>query len=217
MANNKDQTNYVKGNSVFLYDSLNQETCADLIGELTELVMSKVKKHQQLLDINVKTMETPYDISGSNVIDIFINSPGGDVSYKNSIMALLNIARAKGAIIRTTVTGYAASSASQIAIQGTHGFRIMYQETYNLIHYGRSCDTATADGEAERIYKQEKRRRQNMFNTYKKFTSLTDKEIAECMKAEKHYFSAKECLNKNMCDWILTDTGIYLSRKDKQR
>ena len=74
----------------------------------------------------------------------------------------------------------------------------------------------SANGEAERAYKNEKQLRQHQINTYKKFTNLTAKEIDECMKTEHHVFSAEECLKKNMCDWILTDTGIFISRENQR-
>lgn len=211
----KNKTNYVKGNAIFLYDALHQETCADFVGDIAELIMSKPYRQPQTQ--NIANLETPYDISGHGVIDVFIDSPGGDVSQKNTILTFLNIARSKGIIIRTTVTGTAASCASLIAIQGTPGFRVMYQEAYNMIHYGRSVTAATAEGEAEKSFKTIKERHKYIVDTYKKFTDLTDKEIAACMKSEANYFSAKKCLEKNMCDWVLTDVGTYIKRENKQR
>jgi len=215
MSDKNINANYVKQNSIFLYDTINQETCAELIGNLAEMVYN-IKSHPTKND--TKTNTSPYDINKSApTIDVFINSGGGQCSYMDSIMTFLNIARSKGAIIRTTVTGRAASAASQIAIQGTPGFRIMYQTAFHLVHYGNSSFNVSANGEAERAMKNEKQLRQNQVNTYKKFTKLTDKEIAECMKTEHHVFSAQQCLEKNMCDWILTDTGLYISRESNQR
>ena len=213
MADKKNpEANYVIGNAIFLYDTINLETCAGLIGDIASMV-EKIKPQSN--KTSSPTITSPYDIqkqSSTPVIDIFINSPGGTCSIMDSIMAFVNIARSKGATIRTTVTGRAASCASQIAIQGTPGFRIMYQPAFHLVHYGNSSMNVSAEGEAERACKNEKQLRQHQIDTYKQFTSLTKKEINDCMKTEHHVFTAQQCLEKNMCDWILTNTGMFISR-----
>lgn len=215
MADKKtNETNYVIENAVFLYDTINLDNCAKLMGDIASMV-AKIRPNTN--KTNSATNISPYDIhKPSQAIDVFINSPGGTCSLMDSIMTFLNIARSKGAIIRTTVTGRAASCASQIAIQGTPGFRIMYQTAFHLVHYGNSSMNVSAEGEVERACKNEKQLRQHQINTYKKFTNLTAKEINECMKTEHHVFSAEECLKKNMCDWILTDTGIFISRENQR-
>lgn len=215
MADNKTKANYVKGNSIFLYDSLTRDTTAEIFGDIANMV-NKIPQSQKP-DSNV-VIESPYDINNSNaVIDIYINSSGGGVHTMNSILTFLNIARNRGAIIRTTVTGYAASCASIIAILGTPGYRIMYNSSYQVVHYGNSNIEVSANGEIDLAAKNEKRIRQDMINKYKTFTNLSSKEIHECMKTEHHAFSAQDCLDKHMCDWILTDIGTFIRRSDKQK
>lgn len=214
--NSNVKTIYTMKNSIFLYDTINQDTCAELIGELAEMVANL--KAQPKTASDLATIKSPYELNKqTQVLDIFINSPGGSCSFMDSIMTFVNIARSKGAIIRTTVTGRACSCASQIAIQGTPGFRIMYENAYNLIHYGNTSINVSAEGEVERAAQNEKQLRQHQSDTYKKFTKLTTKEIAKCMATEHHVFSAKQCLEKNMCDWILTDMGTFIQRSDLQR
>jgi len=214
MADNKTKANYVRDNTIFLYDYLNRETTAEMIGDLARMV-NNVQPSQTKADEAI--IQSPYNISNQTpIIDVFINSPGGNIHMMNSIMTFLNIARSRGAIIRTTITGSAASCASMIAIQGTPEYRIMYNDAYHIVHYGNSSIEVSANGEIDLAAKNEKRYRQRQIDKYKNFTKLTTKEINECMKTEHHVFSAKECLDKNMCDWILTDNGLFVSR-DNQR
>lgn len=214
MADNKTKANFVRDNAVFLYDCLNRETSAEMIGDLARMV-NNIPSTQKNIDDTA--IQSPYDINSKTpVIDVFINSPGGNIHIMNSIMTFLNIARSRGAIIRTTITGFAASCASMIAIQGTPNFRIMYDESYHIVHYGNSTIDVSAAGEVDLAAKNEKRYRQKQKERYQKFTTLTNKEINECMKTEHHVYDAKECLEKNMCDWILTNTGLFVSR-DNQR
>lgn len=215
MADNKTKANFVRDNAVFLYDYLNRETSAEMIGDLARMVnnIPTTQKH-----IDDTTIQSPYDINSKNpVIDVFINSHGGGIHTMNSIMTFLNIARSKGAIIRTTITGIAASCASMIAIQGTKGFRIMYDESYHVVHYGNSTIDVSAAGEVDLAAKNEKRYRNHHKEIYKRFTNMTEKEINACMRTEHHVYDAKECLEKNMCDWILTDAGLFIPRNTKQR
>ncbi|MBR6752278.1 MAG: ATP-dependent Clp protease proteolytic subunit [Alphaproteobacteria bacterium] len=214
MADNKTKANFVRDNAVFLYDYLNRETSAEMIGDLARMV-NNIPTTQKNIDDT--TIQSPYDINSKNpVIDVFINSYGGSIYFMNSIMTFLNIARSKGAIIRTTVTGFAASSASMIAIQGTKGFRIMYDESYHIVHYGNSNVEVSAIGEVDLVAKNEKTVRNRQKERYKRFTNMTEKEINACMRTEHHQYDAKECLNKNMCDWILTDTGTFISRNNQR-
>ena len=214
MADNKTKANYVRGNAVFLYDSLYRDSTAEMIGDLARMV-NEIRPVTEF--DNKSTIKSPYYIGNDTpVIDVFINSPGGGIHTMNSIMTFLNIARSKGAIIRTTITGHTASCASMIAIQGTAGFRIMYNASYNIIHYGNSDISVSANGEIDLAAKNEKRYRQSQKEIYKKFTDMTGKEIDECMKTEHHVYSAQECLEKNMCDWVLTDTSIFISRNNQR-
>lgn len=211
MADNKTKANFVRDNAVFLYDYLNRETSAEMIGDLARMVN---EIHPAPKNQNDTTIKSPYDISNQTpVIDVFINSYGGSIYFMNSIMTFLNIARSKGAIIRTTVTGFAASSASMIAIQGTKGFRIMYDASYHVVHYGNSTIDVSAAGEVDLAAKNEKRYRNHHKEIYKRFTNMTEKEINACMRTEHHVYDAKECLEKNMCDWILTDAGLFIKQR----
>ncbi len=216
IINNSKSGNYIAGTKVFILDQINQNSTAELIGNLSNLVDDL--PFGSIYTGGIK-IENPYQISqdAHPVIDVYINSVGGWLSQAKSIMALLNLARAKGSIIRTTVLGMAASSASLIAIQGTPNFRIMYEQSYNMIHYGHSNIEVDRAGEVQLAAKKELEERKIFNAPYLKYTNLTQKELNKLHKTEFGCISAQDCLNKNICDWVLTTDGLFISRNTKQR
>lgn len=169
--------------------------------------------------LQMDEIKNPYMLPAKapQIIDVYIDSQGGTLTVAKSIMSLLNIARAKGAIIRTTIIGHAASCASVIAVQGTQGFRIMYEQSYNLVHYGHSVYSVNKPVEIDKAAKYEKEMRANFFAPYLKYTNMTKAELLKLQRTEFSHISAKECLQKNMCDWILTSDGMFINRNSKQR
>ncbi len=210
IINESKSKNYITGNKIFLLDLINSNTCSELLGHLSNLVDSLEWRNQSGIDYS--TFTNPYDISDKKhqIIDIYIDSPGGKIYTMTSLMHLLNIARAKGTIIRTNVFGTAASCASLIAIQGTPEFRIMYEHGYHLVHYGSSTFSIDKEGEIERAAKYENEMRNNINSAYTKCTKLTEEQLKELTHIELGYINAQECLNKKMCDWILTDNGKFI-------
>ncbi len=217
ILNISGQSNYIAGQKIFLLDTLNRNTCSELIGNITNMVndMPWGSTHK----IHFNEITNPYQISfpATPIIDIYINSTGGDTTIMNSIMTQINLARARGAIIRTTVMGQANSCASLIAIQGTPGFRIMYEQAYNLIHYGNVSYNISKEEEIERIYKHTKEVHQASNKPYLEYTNLTQKDLKKLERAEHGRLSAPECMAKNMCDWILSSQGTFIKRAQKSR
>lgn len=212
ILNRSGQSNYIAGNKVFILDGINDKTTAELIGNLSVLVDSL--DWNPIFDSATAQVINPYSFSAENhpIIDVYINSGGGNLSQTKSIMTLLNLARAKGAIIRTTNMGIAASCASLIAVQGTPKFRIMYEQAYNMIHYGKSTFSVDKVDEIERARKLENEKRANFNAPYLKYTNLTDKELKQFQKTEYGHMNAQKCLQKNICDWILTTDGKFITR-----
>lgn len=216
ILNDSKQCNYISGNKIFILDGINQATTAELIGNLSNLVDSLPFKPIQQI---TPAPNNPYQIieNDYNIIDVYINSNGGSLSQTKSIMALLNMARAKGAVIRTTVLGTAASAASLIAIQGTKNFRIMYEQSYNLVHYGHSHYDIDRADEMEKAAVKEKNERALFNAPYLKYTDLTQNDLKKLQKTEFGHMDATQCLAKGLCDWILTTDGIFINKNTKQR
>jgi len=215
IINNSGKNNYVSGNKVFILDNILKETCAELIGNLSNMVdrLPWDAPYDTSLGVGA-TIKNPYNLPNTApaVVDVYINSSGGDVDATKSILGLLNIARAKGAIIRTTVLGRAASCASHIAVQGAPNFRIMYAQSYHMIHYGKTSLSFDKLGEIDKANKYEKTHTQILFEPYLKYTDLTRKELNDLQKTEFGHKFADECLKKKLCDWILTIDGKFIHR-----
>ena len=218
ILNHSGQKNYISGNKIFILGRIDSTSCNELIGNLSNLV--DTMDWVPLYELNLKNLPNPYlfrpDPSQIPIIDVYLDSQGGSISTTKSIMALLNLARNKGAIIRTMVMGMAASCASIIAVQGTPGFRTMYEQSYNLIHYGSAIYDVDKPTEIDKAAKYEKEMRKNFFAPYLQYTSLTQNELDELQKTEYSMLSARNCLQKGICDWILTTNGKFIKRKITQ-
>lgn len=219
ILNESGQQNYITGNKVFILGSIDDTSCNELIGNLSNLV--DAFDWVPVYDLDLKRLTNPYLFCPKPaqlpIIDVYLDSPGGALSTTKSIMTLLNMARSKGAIIRTMVMGTAASCASLIAIQGTPGFRTMYEQSYNMIHYGHSRYNIDRPTEIDKAAKYEKEMRKNFFTPYLQFTNLTKEELDKLQQTEYSMLSAKECLHKKICDWILTINGKFIRQEQGTR
>lgn len=214
IINASGNCNYISGNKVFILDIINDKTCAELIGNLSNMVDDMPWAPDGQIPAMGGGIKNPYILpdNAPSVVDVYINSPGGEVCTYRSIMTLLNLARAKGAIIRTTVMGAASSCASLIAVQGTPNFRIMYEESYNMIHYGKSKLSVDKINEIDNAQIYETINRNKLFEPYLKYTGLTKRELTQLQKTEYGHKFADECLQKKICDWILTSDGKFIHR-----
>ncbi len=164
-------------------------------------------------------ISNPYNLPQNfpPVVDVKINSGGGDVVALKALNAELDRAKAKGVIIRTYVMGWAGSSASLCAVQGTRGFRIMATAAYHYVHFGSVPTRVTQISEEDVAVKSIQRHKQMHFDIYGKNTNLTDKEISHfCNNEGAGTLYAQECLTKGLCDWIQTPTG-YINKINKSR
>lgn len=208
MAQKED--NYVSGTSVFILDDFRSTTSNEMIGALSDLVMKLEPRDEYKYNI---TLKSPYNIDTSkyNVIDVFINSNGGDITILNSILTLLGIAKSKGAIIRTTVCGKAYSCGSVLAITGTPGFRIMYANAYHLVHFGSQTRTARQESEIESVTNNMKENHANWNNLYLNNTKISQKELKKLMSKDS-FVTANEALKHSFCDWIINEQGLIRSK-----
>ncbi len=214
IINASGNCNYISGNKVFILDKISTETCAELIGNLSNMVDDLPWAPGVQIPAMGGGIKNPYILpdNAPSVVDVYINSTGGELDTYRSIMTLLNLARSKGAIIRTTVMGAACSCASLIAIQGTPNFRIMYEESYNMIHYGRSSLRIDKINEIDNAQVYETTNRSKFIEPYLKYTGLTKQELTQLQKTEYGHKFVDECLQKKLCDWILTRDGKFIHK-----
>ncbi len=223
ILNKSGQINYITGNKIFILDKLEKQTTAELLGHLSNMVDSlrwgPVFTETELFAESAK-LANPYNLPSEYppVIDIYINSCGGDNTILSSITSLLNLARAKGAIIRTNVIGMACSCASMLAVQGTPNFRIMYDTSYHMIHFGTSRMTAERTNEIEYAAKSAKRIREKCAQIYINNTAISPKKLQKYYTTEgSGNLSAEECLKLGICDWMVSPQGIFIKNKNLSR
>ena len=203
----KDLENTMNGNNVYILTDITAETTNGLIMQLAQWVNGLCPKKCPV------KIYTPYETipEGTNVLNVWINSGGGNQSQMLSLLSMFNIASAKGTIIKTYNIGRASSSASMIAVSGTKGYRFMYQDADNLIHYGCSRSSMNHPSELESINKDLKKSINITRNIYLTKTNLADEEISKFYNVEgTGKLNADQCLKKGLCDWIITNDGRFV-------
>ena len=204
MANTTN--NYILDKQVFILGGFDPQETNQMIGELAKMVQSLPihpiynTKHEQTSPYDTKDIINP-------IIDIYINSNGGDASILHSISALLSIARSRGAIIRTTVLCKATSCGSLLAVQGTPGFRIMNEYATHMIHFGASRVRVEKEDEIKLATKYMQQTHKKMEDIYLKHTGLTQAQLKKIMKNEHGHLFPDECLQHNICDWVIDTFG----------
>lgn len=188
--------NYMYNNKVFLLDEITSTNCAFLIGDLTQFIGDPENKQKRL--------------------NLFINSPGGDVHTMITIIGLLNLARLNDIYITTYVLGLAGSAASLIAVQGD--MRFMSNISRHFVHFGSIFDTTSKPNEIEKIYKQNKNYAEQMQDLYIGACKgkLTKAKLLELESDERGYLTAEQCVKYGLCDTIIENELEEKKREAKE-
>lgn len=214
ITNISKSQNYMTDNKIFILGEITQDNTAELLGRLAMFVdnMEPYAVGNKLPN----TITNPYTLGNIPIIDVYISSTGGSVYAAQSILSLLNIARTKGANIRTTVMGRASSVASRLAIQGDPNLRIMYHQAYHFIHYGKK--TLYCESESELIANQKHFEHSNALSKadYMLHTRIPEQMLNTMMNSETGYLYPNDCLKFGLCDWIITPNGL-IGRNTKHR
>lgn len=189
--------------TLHIYGDFNQTNMTELIGRLSYNIHNTIPV-APVYDISTK-IDSPYNIDNSQhpIIDIFIDSNGGDTRMLQNLTTLLNIAKMRGAIVRTTVLSRAYSCGSMLAIQGTPGFRIMPEYGTHMIHFGSSSVSGSSETELEKRLKNSKLLKAYNQKLYSTYTKMTEQEIEQLCSTEGDYLDAKRCKRLGLCDWIV--------------
>lgn len=181
--------------------------------------------------INKKTIKitSPYDITCANMplLDFYINGYGISYNAYNQIAAAISLAKSRGIIIRTTVTGLAAGIASMIATMGTPGFRVMYADAQHYMTVPQPIATNVYN-QSSLGFKKDATAQNNLdempkwgANVYKNNTKLTQRQINSVLKNRNGFMDSGFCLDHGVCDWVLQNDGTFLvanaSTDSKQR
>lgn len=236
MAKENELKNTMVNNNVYVLTTINPETTNELITQLScwvdeiplqNLIPCSKPTNNEISDDEIRIIGSssakiysPYEVTPNNqpILNVYINSNGGKTAVMQSILTLFNIASAKGTIIKTYNLATASSSASMIAISGTRGYRFMSENAYNYIHFGRFSGDTTHTDEIEFMTKDLKNFDKTTRYIYLQNTKLTEKELNKYYNTEgAGRLYAKQCLQKGLCDWVITSDGRFVNNaKDLQ-
>ena len=230
MAKENELKNTMVNNNVYVLTTINPETTNELIAQLScwvdkiplqKLIPCSKPTDGEISDDEIRIIGnssakiySPYEITPNNqpILNVYINSNGGKTAVMQSILTLFNIASAKGTIIKTYNLATASSSASMIAISGTRGYRFMSENAYNYIHFGHFSGDTTHTDEIEFMTKDLKNFDKTTRYIYLQNTKLTEKELNKYYNTEgAGRLYAKQCLQKGLCDWVITTDGRFVN------
>lgn len=166
-------------NRVFINDVIEYENCSHLIADITTIL----------------------DIPGNGLIEMFINSPGGDFYTALSIMNVLELAKMKGLTINTYVTGEAASAASMLALMGDN--RYIYKYARHMIHFGSCFQEINKQTEIKKATFDAELFHKICLEIYTTKTSMKESFVEKLMEDEYGYMNAKECLKYKIATEII--------------
>ena len=210
MAN--ELKNYMTDNNLYIITGTYMDVCNEAITNLSQWVDAKpytdVKEN-----VIFKPLETiPEHI---NVLNVYLASDGGATNVCRTFITLFNMAKAKNIIIKTHNLSFANSSASMLAISGTPGYRYMAHNAMNAIHYGKSTTTINHMDEIQYARQSLDTHLINMKKIYLESTQLTEDELTRYLSTEySGELNAAQCLEKGLCDWVITPHGWTNNVKD---
>jgi len=238
----KDLENTMVGNNVYILTEITNETTNGLLIQLTQWVDKLPLKNNLIVpqkpdekDITDDTVYiigkansyksyTPYEAVPNNipVLNVWINSGGGKDNITQSVLSVFNIASAKGALIKTYNLRQAGSNASIIAVSGTPGYRYMAERAFHYIHFGNKGRQISHENEMAFAIADLKYFADETKYLYLEKTKLTKTELKGYYNIEgSGTLSAKQCLQKGLCDWVITNDGRFVNNvnelKSKQR
>lgn len=211
IMNRNEELNFAASDfKIYIMDKFKQDKCAELIANLNSMIYSQAPRPMYNTNHKIKS---PYEIPKDNqVLDVFINSSGGDFDVLSQISFLFGLAKSRGWIIRTSVPAYAASCGSMLAIQGTPGYRIMGENAQHLVHYGRTVNEVNLPTEVDKAYQDMLNHANATQRFYLQYTNISEPELKELRSDEYGYLSAQKCLKLGFCDWILQNNGHLKSK-----
>ena len=133
-----------------------------------------------------------------NVIDIYINSPGGDVMEG---IGIYNILKRTRAYKRVFIDGFACSIASVIAMAGNS--ITMPKSSMQMIHNAWTVAMGNAN-ELRKVADDLEKINETIINAYMTKFNKSEKELKALLDGES-YLTAEECLSYGLCTKIADD------------
>lgn len=173
--------NYQSGNKFFILHQFNDAMREGIVIPLT----NKIEELSKLKD--------------PGMIEIHINSRGGDAALCMHILSLVELAKAKGIKVRTIVMDRAYSAGSVIAVAGTAGERYISQNAEYCLHYGThpGWDEHTPL-QTERNAEHKKRFFAKLKGVYERYCKIPN--LEEQLKDDSFFVTAAEGIKWNLAD-----------------
>lgn len=172
--------NFLMGNNIFINDEITYANCSYLIADFYFNIVSN----------NI-----------FNTIELFINSPGGELDTALSIINCIKVAKKHGITVNTHVTGEAGSAASLIATFGDN--RYMNEYAQHFVHFGSYYGKINKETEIKKFNKEAKKFHDICQSIYLTNTNIPEDVLDNLMEDEYGYLTAKECLKYKFCTEII--------------
>lgn len=131
-------------------------------------------------------------------IDLHINSCGGYLHLVNQMTELVEIAKAKGVVVRTIVPDIAFSAGSMLAITGTPGERYIGRRAEHLIHYGQIMSFETTEEQIDRYANHKKRMFKGNLEHYVKYSNVPN--LDKAMLDDGYFVTAPQAIKWGLAD-----------------
>lgn len=177
-----------------------------VIGEINDELIEKVSKEMRLIHTKL-----PKD----QKIEIFLNTPGGDVFSGLWFLEEMDIIK-ESRVIKTHVVGWCCSMGIAILINGTKGYR---SSTYNsnlMMHYTISGVPSGLTTKQESWVNNRKIIDRQFLEYYKTRTKLTEKQLKNSL-ADDWFFTAAEALQYGLIDEIVKHKEYHPRVIDKKK
>jgi ATP-dependent protease ClpP protease subunit len=133
-------------------------------------------------------------------LEFWINSEGGDASRAFSVVALMEVAKARGKQVYTYVLHDAHSSGSIVAVAGSKGHRKVAERGSYLLHYGQTDVVANGPVELQRIADANARHFLALHKHYRDCTKIDHPTLDEFLLHDNFYLPADRALELGFAD-----------------
>lgn len=175
-------TNFIANGAIYILGEFDSSISMNVIPRLVDLIHTKASEKDP-------------------VINIYINSYGGEVKELFGLLCLLQTAKAMGIKIITTVLGRACSCGSMLAVVGHE--RYMYKYAMHLAHLGIQSDAVTTNEQIERASKKWKWHFEQILDHYFVCTGCSKKKLEQILKDDSCWLTPEECIKYGFATKII--------------
>lgn len=160
--------------------------------------------------VSAKELFKEIEAIKTSYIDLFINSPGGNVFEGNSIY---NMLRRHSATVEVVIDGIAASIASVIAMAGDK--ISMPENSMMMIHDPSGMVVGTAD-DMRKLANALDKVKIGLSASYQRRNDISDKKISQMM-ADETWLTAQEAVDLGLADEITEPVNIQANFQELDR